>query len=400
MQRFGGRKALRGAAVVAVFAMVLAACGSDNGGGGGTTTAGGSTSGGGTTSGGATSGGGTTSGGATSGGGASKNADNLWYMVTDQAGLGDKGFNDLAYAGVQQAATELGGTAKVIESTEQAQYVPNLEQAVASGATMTTGVGFLIADAMHQVASEHPDSKFVLIDAVSADNNGTPDDFTDDIPDANVQSVQFKENEGAYLAGIIAGMTSKTHHYGFVGGLEIPPVVRFLVGFQAALKTVDPQAKVDVTYVGSFSDPAKTKEVTTGYYDSGADIVFEVAGAGGLGAYAAAKEKGPGVWVMGTDTCKNQLAPDEYLTSATKDVQGSVFKAEQEVANGTFKGGVVTYGLAEDGVGVCDKTFGDLPQNIQDAVNSYSDQIKSGAITVPSTPDELASFTPPPPPSS
>jgi len=207
--------------------------------------------------------------------------------------------------------------------------------------------------------------------------------------------VLFKENEGAYLAGIIAGMTSKTHHYGFVGGIEIPPVVRFLVGFQAALKSVDPDAKVDVTYVGSFSDPAKVKEVATGYYDDGADIVFEVAGAGGLGAYEAAKAKGAGVWVMGTDTCKEQLAPDEYLTSATKDVQGSVFKGAQAAADGTFKGGVTTYGLAEDGVGVCQDTFGDLPQDVQDAVSTATDQIKSGDITVPSTPEELDSFTPP-----
>jgi basic membrane protein A len=248
---------------------------------------------------------------------------------------------------------------------------------------------------MHQVASQNRNAKFVLIDAVAADNNGTPNNFSDDKPDPNVQSVLFKENEGAYLAGIIAGMTTKAHHYGFVGGIEIPPVVRFLVGFRAALKSVDPRAKVDVTYVGSFSDPAKVKEVTTGYYDRGADIVFEVAGAGGLGAYEAAKERGSGVWVMGTDTCKNQLAPDQYLTSATKDVQGSVFKAAQEVGNGTFKGGVVTYGLAQNGVGVCQATFGKLPSKIQDAVKKYEGRIKSGQLNVPSTQGELASFTPP-----
>ncbi len=371
-RKVGAATWLRGTAALAVFALVLVACGKDNNGGEGTSAP------------------------PTSAGASSPAGENfLWYMVTDQAGLGDKGFNDLAYAGVQQAASDLGGEAKVIESTEQAQYVPNLEQAVAAGATMTVGVGFLIADAMHEVASAHPEAKFVLIDAVSADNNGTPDDFSDDIPDPNVQSVLFKENEGAFLAGIIAGMTSTTHHYGFVGGIEIPPVVRFLVGFQAALKTVDPDAKVDVTYVGSFSDPAKVKEVATGYYDDGADIVFEVAGAGGLGAYESAKEKGPGVWIMGTDTCKDQLAPDEYLTSATKDVQGSVFKGEQAVADGTFAGGVTTYGLVEDGVGVCEKTFGDLPQDIQDAVNSFRDRINSGEITVPSTPEELDAFEPP-----
>src|SRR5262245_15981160 len=159
----------------------------------------------------------------------------LWYMVTDQAGLGDKGFNDLAWANTEQASKEFGGDAKVIESTEQSQYVPNLQQAVSAGASLSVGVGFLIADAMHQVASQNSSAKFVLIDAVSADNNGTPDDPSDDKPDSNVQSVLFKENEGAYLAGVIAGMTTKTHHYGFVGGIEIPPVVRFLIGFQAAL---------------------------------------------------------------------------------------------------------------------------------------------------------------------
>ena len=319
----------------------------------------------------------------------------LWYMVTDQAGLGDKGFNDLAFAGVTQAASDLGGEAKVIESTEQAQYVPNLQQAVAAGADLTVGVGFLIADAMHEVAAANPTKHFLLIDAVSANNNGTTDDFSDDVPDANVQSVLFKENEGAFLAGVIAAMTTTTNHTGFVGGIEIPPVVRFLVGFQAALKTVKPAVTVDVAYVGSFGDPAKVKEVATGNYDTGADIVFEVAGAGGLGAYDAATAKGKGVWVLGTDTCKDQLAPDEYLTSATKDVQGSVFKGAQAVANGSFVGGVTTYGLAQDGVGVCEKTFGALSQAIQDAVNKYRDQIKSGAFTVPSTPDELAAFTPP-----
>jgi basic membrane protein A len=319
----------------------------------------------------------------------------LWYMVTDQAGLGDQGFNDLAFAGVTQAAEELGGEAKVIESSEQAQYVPNLTQAVAAGATMTVGVGFLIADAVHEVAVANPDAKFVLIDAVAADNAGTPDDFSDDVPDPNVQSVLFKEHEAAFLAGIIAGMTSDADRLGFVGGIEIPPVVRFLVGFQAALQTVNPDAVVEVAYAGSFDDPARVKEITNGYYDTGADIVFEVAGAGGLGAYEAAKERGPGFWVMGTDTCKDQLAPDNYLTSATKDVSGSVFKAAQAVVDGTFEGGVVTYGLAEDGVGVCEKTFGDLPQEIQDAVNRYADLIRAGDLVVPATPEELAAFIPP-----
>jgi basic membrane protein A len=260
---------------------------------------------------------------------------------------------------------------------------------VASGATLTVGVGFLIQDAMAEVATAHPDAKFVLIDAIAQDANKQPL--------ANVQSVQFKENEGAYLAGIIAGMTTKKNRFGFVGGIEIPPVVRFLTGFKAALKAVNPQARVDVAYVGSFNDPTKVKETASGFYDAGADVVFEVAGAGGLGAYEAAKARGTGAWVMGTDTCKQQLAPANYLTSATKDVKGAVVRAGQQVIAGTFKGGIANLGLAEDAVGVCDATFGALPQTIQDAVNKAKADIKSGKIVVPATPDQLATFTPPTP---
>ena len=301
--------------------------------------------------------------------------DQAWNMVTDQAGLGDKGFNDLAFAGLQKAATEIGGKAKAIESSEQAQYVPNLQQSVDSGATMTVGVGFLITDAMVEVASKNADAKFVLIDAVAADKAGTP------LP--NVASVTFKENEGAYLAGIIAGKTTKTNKVGFVGGLEIPPVVRFLKGFEAGMKSVNPTATMQVAYVGNFADAAKAKELSKGYYDGGADIVFEVAGLGGLGAYEEAKTRGPGFWVVGTDTCKDQLAPDNYLTSATKDVSGAVFKEAKAIGDGTFKGGAVTLGLAEDGVGVCQATFSKLPKDIQDAVTKATADVKAGTVVVP-----------------
>lgn len=302
-------------------------------------------------------------------------ADRAWNMVTDQAGLGDKGFNDLAYAGLQKAASEFGGKAKAIESSEQAQYVPNLQQSVDSGATMTVGVGFLITDAMVEVATKNPDAKFVLIDAVAADKAGTPL--------SNVASVTFKENEGAYLAGIIAGKTTKTNKVGFVGGLEIPPVVRFLKGFEAGMKSVNPAATMQVAYVGNFADAAKAKELSKGYYDGGADIVFEVAGLGGLGAYEEAKSRGPGFWVIGTDTCKDQLAPDNYLTSATKDVSGAVFSEAKAITEGSFKGGALTLGLAEDGVGVCETTFSKLPQGVQDAVTKAKVDIKAGTVIVP-----------------
>jgi len=301
-----------------------------------------------------------------------------WVMVTDQAGLGDEGFNDLAFAGISQAATELGGSGDVIESSEQAQYVPNLQQSVDAGANLTVGVGFLITDAIEEVAEANPDSNFVLIDAVADDARG----FDPGNPLPNVQSVLYAEHEAAYLAGIIAGMTTEADRLAYVGGIEIPPTVRFLSGFQQGVASVNADAEVTVSWVGAFDDPTTGKELSAAAYDDGADIVFEVAGLSGLGAYEEAKDRGAGHWVLGTDTCKDQLAPDNYLTSATKDVAGSVFRAAQQVANGTFAGGVSVLDLQGGYVGVCEKTFGSLPAEIQDAVNAAVEGIKSGSITV------------------
>lgn len=299
--------------------------------------------------------------------------DLLWVMVTDQAGLGDQGFNDLAWEGIERAAADLGGRPQVIESNEQAQYVANLQEAVDAGADMVVGVGFLIADAVAEAAVANPDANFLLIDAVAANEDGDP------IP--NVRSVTFREHEGAYLAGVMAAHTTETGEIGFVGGIEIPPVVRFLSGFTQGLASVDPDASVQSAYVGSFDDPAKAKELSAAFFDAGSDIVFEVAGAGGQGAYQEAVERGEGL-VIGTDTCKDHLAPDNYLTSATKDVAGAVFSTADSIVDGSFEGGVAELGLDGGFVGVCEATFGDLPQDVQDAVNEASDAIAAGEIVV------------------
>ena len=304
---------------------------------------------------------------------AGDDSERLWVMVTDQAGLGDQGFNDLAFAGIERAASEIGGEAQVIESNEQAQYVANLQQAADLGADLVIGVGFLIADAVAETAVANPDTNFLLIDAVAVDENGDP------IP--NVSSVTFREHEGAYLAGVMAGLTTETGQIGFVGGIEIPPVVRFLSGFTQGLASVNDTATVQSAYVGSFDDSAKAKELTAAFFDGGADIVFEVAGGGGQGAYQEAVERGEGL-VIGTDTCKDQLAPDNYLTSATKDVAGAVFSTAVAVADGSFEGGIADLGLDGDFVGVCESTFADLPQEVQDAVSTARESIASGEITV------------------
>ncbi|WP_283139544.1 BMP family lipoprotein [Rhizohabitans arisaemae] len=331
-------------------------------------------------------GGGESGNGTAGNGGSTAGGPHLWSLVTDANGLGDQGFNDLGKQGVEESAESLGGKASVIQSGSQSQFVPNLQQAVASGSTTVTAVGFALADAVTQVAKAHPNSRFILVDAVAVDAAGKS------LP--NVAGIRFREHEAAFLAGIIAGKTTKTNKLGFVGGVELPSVVRFLTGFQAGVKQANPSASVRTAYLGNFNDSAKGKGLATAHFDAGADIVFEVAGGGGLGVYDAAKTRGPGVWVVGTDTCKQRLAPDNYLTAATKDVPGAVLRQNQAAADGKFTGGEISLGLAEKAVGVCEETFAGLPAEVKDLVEKAKEAVGSGKITVPSTPDELSRFTP------
>ena len=184
-------------------------------------------------------------------------------MVTDTAGLGDQNFNDLAKAGLDRAVEELGVDGKVIESRDAAAYIPNLTQAAEQG-QLTVGVGFLLTEAITEVAEQYPDHSFMLIDSVS------------EAP--NVSSVTFKEQEGAFLAGVLAALMTKSNKLGVVGGIKIPPVVRYAVGFEAGAKSVNPDIDVVVAYADTFDDPALGKELTLAQYNQGVDIAFPVAG--------------------------------------------------------------------------------------------------------------------------
>ncbi|MDO8383023.1 MAG: BMP family ABC transporter substrate-binding protein [Microbacterium sp.] len=310
----------------------------------------------------------------------------IWTMVTDQAGLGDKGFNDLAKLGLDQSVESLGGEAQVIQSNDQAQYVTNLQQAVTGGATVTTGVGFLLVDAMVEVATANPDAYFTLIDAVATDESGEP------LP--NVASVTYKEQEASFLAGIVAGLSTTTDNVGFIGGMEIPAVLRFYSGFAAGVESVNPEATVTAAYVGSFGDSAKAKELALGFYDQGSDIVMDVAGGGGLGIFDAAKGLGEGHWVVSTDTCKVDLAPENFLTSAVKDVAGSVLRANTSAAEGAFEGGPIELGLADGGVGLCPDNLDSIDSAILEQVDAATAAILDGTIVPPATPEELADFEP------
>lgn len=301
-------------------------------------------------------------------------------MVTDTAGLGDQNFNDLAAKGLEQAKTELGVTTNIIESRDAAAYIPNLTQA-AEQSDLTVGVGFLLTEAITEVANQYADDRFLLIDSVS------------DAP--NVESVLFKEQEAAFLAGVAAALTSTSKKLGVVGGIKIPPVVRYAVGFEAGAKSADPATEVVVAYADTFDDPALGKEMTLAQYDQGADIVFPVAGKTGVGSFEAAKEKGAGFWVIAADADQAHLGADNQLAVAAKGVDTAVFSAAQQLVDGAFEGGIRELGLAEDGVDLLNPG-GHVTEEIMATVEAYKAAIIAGDLVVPADEEQLASFSPVP----
>jgi len=299
-------------------------------------------------------------------------------MVTNIAGLGDQNFNDLAKAGLDRAIEELGVQGEVIESRDTASYIPNLIQA-AEQSDLAIGVSFLLTEAITEVANQYPDKNFLLIDSVS------------EAP--NVQGVLFRENEGAFLSGVLAGLMTESNQLGVVGGQKIPPVVRYAVGFEAGAKSVNPDVEVVVAYADTFGDPALGKELTLAQYNQGVDIAFPVAGATGIGSFEAAKELGEGHWVIAADTDQSQLGAEHQLAVSEKGVDTALYSAAQQTVDGTFEGGEVSLGLAEDGVGL-GHPHESVPQEVLDAVAAYEQAIIDGTITVPADEDELATFEP------
>ena len=305
-------------------------------------------------------------------------------MVTDTAGLGDQNFNDAAFKGGTAAAEEYGIEWKAIESADQAAYEPNLTQAAEQG-QLIVATGFKLTDAVTTVSALYPDKFFLLIDSV--------------VDAANVRSALFEEDQIGFLCGVVAGLSTKTNKLGIVGGERIPPVIRYEVGFVAAVKSVNPAAEVIINYVGDFNNPTKGKEVAAALYNDGCDIVFPIAGLTGTATYAAAKELNkPGeVWVVGVDQPQDHLAPGYELCVGYKGVDFVVKLACKDVVDGKFTGGLTTYDLKSGGISLNlyeDRT----PASVNDLARGYQQAILDGTIVPPKDDDELKAFVVPPQP--
>ncbi|OEG00463.1 BMP family ABC transporter substrate-binding protein [Vulcanibacillus modesticaldus] len=296
-------------------------------------------------------------------------------MVTDVGGVNDNSFNQSAWEGLQLLDKDLKGEVKVdfAQSTSDAEYIPNLTQFVKAGWDLTWGIGFLMGDHVKTVAEQNPEAKLAIIDAVV------------DAP--NVASVTFKEHEGSFLVGVVAGLMTKTDKIGFVGGMDIPVIARFDAGFTAGVKAANPDAKIIYNYTGAFDKPDLGKAAAATMYDQGVDIIFHAAGATGDGVFneaKARKDAGQDVWVIGVDKDQSITFGDDItLTSMMKRVDQAVYRVSKELVDGEFKPGLIQLGLKENGVGLPAENP-NIPADVLEKVNEFKQKIINGEIEVPS----------------
>jgi len=252
-------------------------------------------------------------------------------LVTDIGGLNDRSFNHLNYVGLLRAQKELGVQGRVLESHANSDYVPNLSTLAQQHYDLVIGVGFLMADAIDTVSTKFPNVNFAIVDFSQSALKHKP---------KNVEGILFREQESGYLAGYLAGLVVKQQGgkqvVSTVGGQKIPPVDRYIAGFQAGAKAANPGVKTLNGYSQDFVDQAKCKEVALNQIAQGSQVVMQVAGGCGLGALDAAKEKK--VWGIGADADQSFLGP-HILTSALKKDDVAVFKVIQTVQEGSFNGG-------------------------------------------------------------
>jgi basic membrane protein A and related proteins len=260
-------------------------------------------------------------------------------VVFDMGGKFDKSFNEAAYNGAERFKKETGIAYREFEVTAEAQREQALRNMARRGSTIIVGIGFSQASGMEKVAKEFPNVKFAIVDAVV------------DLP--NVSSIVFKEHEGSFLVGMAAAMASKTGKVGFVGGMDIPLIRRFALGYEEGAKYVNPKIEVFQNMTGTtpaaWNDPTRGGELARSQFDRGADVVFAAAGATGLGVLQAAKDKGR--LAIGVDSNQDHIHPGTILTSMIKRVDLAVYETFKRVREGLWQPGVRSLGVAENGVG-------------------------------------------------
>lgn len=303
-------------------------------------------------------------------------------LVFDVGGLGDKSFNDAAYLGATRAGRDLGVVVELIEPGDGSDRESGLRLLAARRFDLVIGVGFIFSDDMYAIALEYPHVRFACVDYAKFDEHG----FVE--PPPNMMGIKFREEQGAFLVGALAALTSHTKRLGFVGGMDIPLIHKFEAGYRAGARAVCPHCRVLVGYAGvtgdAFKNPSKGKELAMAQYGAGADIIFHASGSTGLGVFEAARATGR--LAVGVDADQWDEAPGHVLTSMTKKVEVTVYDAVRDLVAGRFRGGTRLFDLASDGVDYVydERNRALIPSSVRERVEGLRREIVAGRILVPS----------------
>ena len=298
-------------------------------------------------------------------------------VVLDTGGENDKSFNEYTLKGAQRAAKDFLVKVDYVVSQAATDYEKNIETFASEGYDLIITVGFLMGDATAKKAVEHPNIKFAIIDV-----DYPAERYQTDLK--NVTSLMFQEDEVGYLAGVLAGCMTKTGVIGSVSGMEIPPVVRFVTGYQNGAKSVRPDIKTLNVYIPNFNDPATGKQAGQQQIAQGADVIFGVGGNTGNGGLLAAKEKG--LMAIGVDVDQYFTYPevkDALITSAAKNMDVATYNAIRDFTRGTLKPGVRMNNLANKGIGLAPYHDWEnkIPQECKDKVAQAQADLVAGKIT-------------------
>ena len=288
-------------------------------------------------------------------------------VIYDLGGKFDKSFNEAAFRGLQQYKKETGKPALEFEVSNETQREQALRRMAERGANPIIATGFSQGASVEKVSKEFPKINFTVIDT--------------EVKRPNVQSILFKEQEGSFLVGMIAALTSKTHKVGFIGGMDVPLIRKFLCGYEQGVRYADAKAEVFTNMVGTtgsaWNDPARGAELARAQFAKGADVVYAAAGGTGMGIYQAAKDAGK--YAIGVDSNQNHLQPGTMLTSMVKGVDVAVHNALTE-----FKPGIHVLGLKEGGVDYALDQYNEklITPDVKKKVDAAKADIIAGKIKV------------------
>jgi len=299
-------------------------------------------------------------------------------LVFDVGGRGDKSFNDAAYLGVSRAEKELGVEASYLEPASTEDREAALRLFAARGFDLVIGVGFIFSSDIDAVARAYPSTRFAGVDYAPGPNGIPP----------NVAALAFREEEGSFLVGAVAGLLTKSGHVGFVGGMTGPLIRKFEAGYEAGVKAACSRCTVHAAYAGptpdAYRDPAKGKALANAQIAAGSDVIYHASGATGHGVFEACADAR--VLAIGVDADQHDEMPGTVVTSMVKRGDVAVFDIVKTVVTGTFHGGMNVFGLRERGVDyVAEGPHAEgIPQEVKARVEALRADVVEGRIRVPS----------------